>query len=116
MLIKQTPNKIKALSQFMTLVAVLCFQLVGMPAYASGGKEEGKFKAGEMIVHHISDAHSIHFFGDVTLPLPCIVKTDKGFDFFMSSVFMDEHHEFTKKYTSHLQVTPTSCSMRKSTS
>jgi F-type H+-transporting ATPase subunit a len=100
MLIKQTPNKIKALSQFMTLVAVLCFQLVGMPAYASGGKEEGKFKAGEMIVHHISDAHSIHFFGDVTLALPCIVKTDKGFDFFMSSVFMDEHHEFTKKYTS----------------
>jgi F-type H+-transporting ATPase subunit a len=84
----------------MTLLAVLCFQLVGMPAYASGGQEEGKFKAGEMIVHHISDAHSIHFFGDVTLPLPCIVKTDKGFDFFMSSVFMDEHHEFTKTYTS----------------
>ena len=100
MLNKQTPNKIKALSQFMTLLAVLCFQLVGMPAYASGGKEEGKFKAGEMIVHHISDAHSIHFFGDVTLALPCIVKTDKGFDFFMSSVFMDEHHEFTKTYTS----------------
>ena len=100
MLSKPTPNKIKALSQFMTLLAVLCFQLVGMPAYASGGQEEGKFKAGEMIVHHISDAHSIHFFGDVTLPLPCIVKTEKGFDFFMSSVFMDEHHEFTKTYTS----------------
>jgi F-type H+-transporting ATPase subunit a len=53
-----------------------------------------------MIVHHISDAHSVHFFGHVTLPLPCIVKTEKGFDFFMSSVFMDEHHEFTKTYTS----------------
>jgi F-type H+-transporting ATPase subunit a len=100
MLSKQTPNKIKALSRFTALVAILCLQLAGMRAYASGGGEEGKFKAGEMIVHHISDAHSVHFFGHVTLPLPCIVKTDKGFDFFMSSVFMDEHHEFTKTYTS----------------
>jgi len=100
MLSKPTPNKIKALSRITALVAILCLQLAGMRAYASGGQEEGKFKAGEMIVHHISDAHSIHFFGDVTLPLPCIVKTEKGFDFFMSSVFMDEHHEFTKTYTS----------------
>ena len=100
MLSKQTPNKIKALSRITALVAILCLQLAGMRAYASGGGEEGKFKAGEMIVHHISDAHSVHFFGHVTLPLPCIVKTEKGFDFFMSSVFMDEHHEFTKTYTS----------------
>jgi F-type H+-transporting ATPase subunit a len=100
MLSKQTPNKIKALSRITALVAILCLQLAGMRAYASGGGEEGKFKAGDMIVHHISDAHSIHFFGHVTLPLPCIVKTEKGFDFFMSSVFMDEHHEFTKTYTS----------------
>ena len=97
---KQTSNKIKALSRVTALVAILCLQLAGMRAYASGGGEEGKFKAGEMIVHHISDAHSVHFFGHVTLPLPCIVKTEKGFDFFMSSVFMDEHHEFTKTYTS----------------
>ena len=100
MLSKPTPNKIKALSRITALVAILCLQLAGMRAYASGGQEEGKFKAGEMIVHHISDAHSVHFFGNVTLPLPCIVKTEKGFDFFMSSVFMDEHHEFTKTYTS----------------
>ncbi len=100
MLSKQTPNKIKAFSQFLTLLAVLCFQLVGIPVYASGGHEGEKFNAGAMIVHHISDAHSIHFFGDVTLPLPCIVKTDKGFDFFMSSVFMNDHHEFTNTYTS----------------
>jgi F-type H+-transporting ATPase subunit a len=100
MLSKQTPNKIKALSRVSALVAILFLQLAGVRAYASGGEEEGKFKAGEMIVHHISDAHSVHFFGHVTLPLPCIVKTDKGFDFFMSSVFMDDQHEFTKTYTS----------------
>ena len=100
MLSIQTPNKIKALNRITALVAILCLQLAGMRAFASGGGEEGKFKAGDMIVHHISDAHSIHFFGDITLPLPCIVKTEKGFDFFMSSVFMDDHHEFTKTYTS----------------
>lgn len=70
---------------------------------ASDHKEEAgakKFNAGEMIIHHIQDAHSIHFGGHITCPLPCIVKTEKGFDFFMSSVFMDENHEFTKEYHS----------------
>lgn len=87
---------------FRVLTALFCtvFSLAVVQANASGGEEKGKFNAGEMIVHHISDAHSIHFFGHVSLPLPCIVKTDKGFDVFMSSVFMDEHHEPTKSYTS----------------
>ncbi|MFM7311409.1 MAG: F0F1 ATP synthase subunit A, partial [Flavobacteriales bacterium] len=31
---------------------------------------------------------------------PCIVKTEKGFDFFMSSAFMDEHHAPSKIYKS----------------
>ncbi|MFN0031117.1 MAG: F0F1 ATP synthase subunit A [Flavobacteriales bacterium] len=64
------------------------------------GTAAKKFNAGEMITHHISDAHSIHFFGHVSVPLPCIVKTDNGFDFFMSSVFNDEHHEPSKTYHS----------------
>jgi F-type H+-transporting ATPase subunit a len=87
---------------FRVLTALFCtvFSLAVVQANASGGEEKGKFNAGEMIVHHISDAHSIHFFGHVSLPLPCIVKTDKGFDVFMSSVFMDEHHEPTKSYKS----------------
>jgi len=83
-----------------TAILIAVFSMVFAPAQASGGGEKEKFNAGEMIVHHISDAHSIHFFGHVSLPLPCIVKTDKGFDFFMSSVFMDEHHEPTKSFTS----------------
>ncbi len=83
-----------------TAIFIAVFSMVSVPAQASGGEEKGKFNAGEMIVHHISDAHSIHFFGHVSLPLPCIVKTDKGFDVFMSSVFMDEHHEPTQSYTS----------------
>ena len=93
------PNKIKLFGVF-TAVLLAVFSMAFNTAQASGGGEEGKFKAGEMIVHHISDAHSIHFFGHVSLSLPCIVKTDKGIDVFMSSVFMDEHHEATKSYTS----------------
>lgn len=90
----------RAFRGFLTAILAFTFIFSANHSVASGGEEGGKFKAGEMIVHHISDAHSVHFFGPLTMPLPCIVKTDKGFDFFMSSVFMDEHHEMTKTYTS----------------
>jgi F-type H+-transporting ATPase subunit a len=93
------PHMTKLFGVF-TAILIAVFSMASAPVQASGGEEKGKFNAGEMIVHHISDAHSIHFFGHVSLPLPCIVKTDKGFDVFMSSVFMDEHHEPTKSYTS----------------
>jgi F-type H+-transporting ATPase subunit a len=93
------PQTIKLFGVF-TAILIAAFSMAYTPAQASGGGEKEKFNAGEMIVHHISDAHSIHFFGQVSLPLPCIVKTEKGFDVFMSSVFMDEHHEPTKSYTS----------------
>jgi len=93
------PHMTKLFGVF-TAMFIAVFSMAYVPAQASGGGEKEKFNAGEMIVHHISDAHSIHFFGHVSLPLPCIVKTDKGFDFFMSSVFMDEHHEPTQSYTS----------------
>ncbi|MFM9005601.1 MAG: hypothetical protein ACKOSR_08895, partial [Flavobacteriales bacterium] len=88
--IHSKPHKIKLFGVFTTLLLAV-FSMACLPAQASGGEEKGKFNAGEMIVHHISDAHSIHFFGHLSMPLPCIVKTDKGMDVFMSSVFMDEH-------------------------
>lgn len=96
----QNANKIKALNRILALILLLILQVTSTRAIASGAKEEGKFNAGEMIVHHISDAHSIHFFGNVMVPLPCIVKTDQGFEFFMSSVFMDDRHEFSRTYAS----------------
>jgi len=56
------------------------------------GKE--KFNATEMIMHHIGDAHSWHFFGEgesaAVLPLPVILYTDNGLVSFMSSEF---HHD-----------------------
>src|SRR5690606_7723962 len=50
--------------------------------------EEGKkFNAGEMIMHHISDAHEIHLIGDFAIYLPVILHTDDGFKLFSSSHF-----------------------------
>lgn len=94
----------KAFRSFLMLVFGIVLVLSSWSVAASdetsdSTKKDG-FKAGEMIVHHISDGHSIHFVGHLSMPLPCIVKTDKGFDFFMSSVFNDEHHEPTKTYHS----------------
>lgn len=62
----------------------------------SSGEE---FEPGEMILHHIADAHEWHLFTipndhggqHVTIPLPVILYTDGQLDFFMSSEF--HHHE-----------------------
>lgn len=52
------------------------------------------FNAGEMIMHHVADAHEIHIVGDFALYLPIILYTDDGFDVFSSSHFYhNEHHD-----------------------
>lgn len=56
----------------------------------AGAKE--KFNAGELIMEHIGDSHDWHLWGHTHLPLPIILKTPGGFEFFSSSRFMDEHH------------------------
>jgi F-type H+-transporting ATPase subunit a len=52
-----------------------------------------KFDASKMIMEHILDAHDWHLWGEhhsaVSIPLPVILYTPKGFDVFMSSAF---HH------------------------
>ncbi|MCC3155783.1 F0F1 ATP synthase subunit A [Hymenobacter sp. 15J16-1T3B] len=62
--------------------------------------EEGKFNAGEMILHHVGDSHEWHFtsIGEshVTLPLPIIAyRPGKGLSVFSSSRF---GHEFKESY------------------
>ena len=44
------------------------------------------FKPGEMIMHHIADAHEIHLIGDVAIYLPVIIYDD-GIKMFSSSHF-----------------------------
>src|SRR5690554_1080879 len=57
--------------------------------------EEEPFKAGEMIMHHIADAHEIHLIGDLYIYLPVILYTDNGFKVFSSSNFYSNKHSFT---------------------
>ncbi|MCC6599683.1 MAG: F0F1 ATP synthase subunit A [Crocinitomicaceae bacterium] len=65
---------------------------------ASGAEHSGEkdFNPGEMIIHHISDAHQIHIIGSVYIPLPVIVYHKGHLDCFMSCRFWagtDENNE-----------------------
>ena len=88
--------------QAIHLLLALCMMVLALPAVASDNPNapEQKFKAGEMIMHHIADAHQIHIIGDVQIPLPIILYTDKGIEIFSSSVFWDADHGTTQTYTS----------------
>ena len=55
--------------------------------------EKEKFNAGEMILEHVADSHEWHLAGNYSVPLPVILKSDKGWDFFLSSGFKGEDHE-----------------------
>ncbi|HTL83311.1 MAG TPA: F0F1 ATP synthase subunit A [Bacteroidia bacterium] len=53
---------------------------------ANAPKKKG-FNPAELILEHVADAHEWHVFGKVFIPLPVIVKTDKGFEMFSSGNF-----------------------------
>lgn len=71
--------------------------------------QEKKFDPAEMILHHISDSHGFHLWGEghnsVSIPLPVILYTDNnGIDIFMSSEFHHGEESVTKgenTYTLH---------------
>lgn len=71
------------------------FGIVGMmagwsgsyPLHATGQAEPEEFKAGEMIMHHIADAHEIHIIGNIAVYLPVIVKAEDGWHVFSSAHF-----------------------------
>jgi F-type H+-transporting ATPase subunit a len=56
-------------------------------AATAGSDESGPFKPGDMITHHVADAHEIHIIGDLAIYLPVILKTETGWDIFSSSHF-----------------------------
>lgn len=72
-----------------------CF-FYAVPAQSSNEKE---MKGGEteFIMHHVKDSHEWHFASightHITLPLPVIIfESGHGLRFYMSSDFVDEHH------------------------
>ena len=74
---------------------------------AKNTHSEGDFKIGDMIMHHITDAHQIHFGGSLYLPLPIIVWHEGHLDVFSSSNFysVNDHGELDfhdyKGYRNH---------------
>lgn len=60
--------------------------------HADHGHTE-EFVAGEFIIHHIADAHDIHLFGDVHIPLPVLLFIEgEGLQVFMSNAFEGHGH------------------------
>jgi F-type H+-transporting ATPase subunit a len=74
----------RILIQSLTLLFSLTFLLFSNPAKAN--ESEGKFNAGEVILHHVQDAHEIHITDNFTIPLPIII-IDGGLKFFSSGSF-----------------------------
>ena len=87
-----------------TLIASLTFasddtlhaEKVKSESHAGSAEQHKKFNAGEMIIHHITDAHEIHFFtlheGETnethySVYLPIVIKDESGFKCFSASHF-----------------------------
>ncbi len=88
----------KKIIKVITLSIATLITYVGASASESEHNKTEEFNSVDMIMHHISDAHDFHFFDytdeagvkhPVSLSLPVILYTDKGFNCFMSSAF---HH------------------------
>lgn len=92
----------KSLVKIVPLVSVLLAGVLTTRAGGDSGKKD-EFNAGEMILHHVMDAHEIHFATlnegtdhekHISIPLPIIVwSKEKGLDFFLSSKFHSAHHD-----------------------
>jgi len=83
---------IKILKKRISFLILFLFFLLPQKSF-SGSPEDGKgFNAGDMILHHIYDAHEWHVFDwkgkSYSIPLPIILyHQEKGFFVFMSSKF-----------------------------
>ena len=63
-------------------------------AYSAGSFEGENFNPGEMINHHIKDAHSWEIVHGLVVPLPVILYSEAdGLVIFSSGHFFNEAHE-----------------------
>lgn len=86
----QLLNKLKVLALLLTLT----FSTVSLAEQhqEASSEAEGEFRPGELISHHIADAHDWHLFSKdghhYSIPLPVILySADRGIEVFSSSVF-----------------------------
>jgi F-type H+-transporting ATPase subunit a len=79
-------------SKFIAFLTFLLFSFSVTSSRASSSGHEEEFNAGEMILHHVQDAHEIHIAGDFSIYLP-IILVDNGVQFFSSSHFYHNQKE-----------------------
>lgn len=92
---------LKVLSTFSFIAAIFCSTTV--KTYASETSSENKkFNAGEMIIHHIVDAHEWHIaeFGHthLSIPLPVILLNDGKLYSFLSNKLKETNEHGIKEY------------------
>ncbi|WP_293745194.1 F0F1 ATP synthase subunit A [uncultured Pedobacter sp.] len=68
-------------------------------AEANHGKE--KFEPTKVIMEHIADSHMWHLWGHTSLPLPVILYTPNGLEFFSSGNFHHGEHDYNGKYNNY---------------
>ncbi len=97
-------HALKYFRALLLLVAGLLFA-IQTPVKASSETEnqsKEKFDIGEMIFHHISDAHEWHFWDGATLYLPVILYTpDRGIEVFNFHHFHNEASAYDRYHYSH---------------
>ena len=94
-------KKISFIAIFAVLTTFSVAQTADSTATTSVSHEahgEEEFKPTEVIMEHIADAHDWHLWGHTSIPLPVILYTDKGFEFFLSSQFHHGEHDYVGKY------------------
>lgn len=72
------------------IVAIFATLLMAIPTFASD--EKPKYDPIAPVMHHIANSNEFHIWGDIHLPLPCILYSkETGLKFFMSSQFERGH-------------------------
>jgi F-type H+-transporting ATPase subunit a len=120
----QTVSEMHILKKTLRSLLIFLFAFIAVPSIAgdpdvhaeNGNGTKKGFNAGEVITHHISDSHDWHLWGEgceesVSIPLPVILHTDKGMEFFMSSRFhhgcsLAEGKHYTYKLDEHNHIIP----------
>lgn len=86
-------RKFSIFSLVVTLLVSVVFSSFGKAS--DSAEDAGAFNASEVIIHHVLDDHTWHFWDGHygTLYLPVIVySSERGLDIFSSKNFYDEHH------------------------
>lgn len=88
------------LGVFLTFFTCKTFAIQHEEAATEAAKTETEkeFNPSEVILEHIADSHVLHIGGALSLPLPVILYTDKGFETFSSAKFEHGHADYTGKY------------------